>query len=206
LEPSRLAPIEPPHSRSRIQSNPAWNQGRDVSKSTSHNRLHQIRLIDHQCHIQQAETNQQINRPQGHHSRSIHNKQHTTHKQQIQRSRSQATAEQGIQSSRNPTTTLIATIPGKSTTLTFHDFCISSFTHYAVIDYARITRVESRIENYSSRNHRKKPSLIILSQSRPPQISVYNTSQATLQTQIPSRAKPQSCSRTQKTSCKYTKT
>jgi hypothetical protein len=124
------------------------------------------------------------------------------HKQQIQRPRSQDAADQGIQSSRNPTTTLTAATSGKSTKLIFHVFCISSFTQYAVTDYARHTRIDSRIENYSSRNHRKKPSSIILCQPRPPQSSVHNTSQATLQTQIPSRTKPQSRSRNQKISYK----
>jgi hypothetical protein len=100
---------------------------------------------------------------------------------------------------------LIAAIPGKFTKSTFHVFCVSSFTHYAITDYVRYTRVESRIENYSPKCHRRKPNFIILSQSRPPQISAQNTSQATLQTQILPRAKPQSCLKNQKASYKYTK-
>jgi hypothetical protein len=99
---------------------------------------------------------------------------------------------------------LIAATSGKSTKLIFYVFCISNFTHYAVTDYVHHTRIENRTENYSSRNHRKKPNSIILCQPRPPQSSVHNTSQATLQTQIPSQTKLQSRSRNQKISYKNT--
>jgi hypothetical protein len=159
--------------------------------------------------MQQVVTHQQTSRLVDHHKWSIHltiNEQHTMHKRQTQRPRSPDAAEQGTQPSRNSTTTLIATTPGKSTKLPFHDFCISNFTHYDVSNYARDIKIESRIGNHSPRNHRKKPSLIILNQSRPPKISAHNTSHATLQTQIPYRVKPQSYSRNQKIPYKHTKT
>jgi hypothetical protein len=91
--------------------------------------------------------------------------------------------------------TLTAAPSGKFTKPPFHVFCISNFIHYAITDYACDTKSESRIENYSTSNLRKKSSSTTLRQPRPPHSSVYNTSYATLRTQIPSQAKPQSCSR-----------
>jgi hypothetical protein len=67
------------------------------------------------------------------------------------------------------------------------------------------TQIENRIESYRSKHPRSKLSLTILSQTRPLQINVQNTSQAILQTQTSPRYKPQNYLKIKKATCSYTK-